>query len=198
MKLVIVTASMRPQSASLRCAHFLKKVAATVGFDNQYLVDLGANPLPLWDTQLSNDAEHWSEWRTIREQLRQADAVILITPEWHGMATPAIKNFLVLCSQKELGHKAGLPVSVSAADNGAYPISELRMSGIKNNHLCFIPEQLIFRQVDDLIDAQGRCTHQGFEERCHYTLALLHKYAEALTLVREDERFPSETLVFGM
>lgn len=198
MKLVIVAASMRPESASLRCAHFLERIAHEVGFNDQYLVDLGTNPLPLWDTEVSKGADHWSEWGVVREELRQADAVILITPEWHGMATPAVKNFLLLCSQKELGHKAGLPVSVSAADNGVYPISELRMTGTKNNHLCLIPEQLIFRQVADLIDEQGNCTHEGFEERCHYTLSLLHKYAEALTSVREDGRFPSETLVFGM
>lgn len=198
MKLMIVTASMRPDSASLRCATFLGNVATKAGFEEPYLLDLGTNPLPLWDTEAAKGAEQWLAWDAIRSQLRQVDAVILVTPEWHGMATPAMKNFLLLCSQKELGHKAGLPVAVSAADNGVYPISELRMTGTKNNHLCLIPEQLIFRKVDTLIDEQGNCTQVDFEERCDYTLALLHKYAEALSMVREDERFPSKTFVFGM
>ncbi len=198
MKLVIVSASMRPKSASSRCARFLSDVAETVGFTDRTMIDLGENPLPLWDVELGDGADHWAPWLKIKTQLQAADAVILITPEWHGMATPAMKNFLLLSSQKELGHKAGLPVAVSAADNGVYPISELRMTGTKNNHLCLIPEQLVFRQVDDLINEQGECTSDNFADRCHYTLSLLHKYAEVLTDVRADERFPSSTHVFGM
>lgn len=198
MKLTIVSASMRPDSVSARCAAFLTSVAETAGFDVDPVIDLGKDPLPLWDPELTTGAPHWANWLEIRQTLQQTDAIILISPEWHGMATPALKNFLLLCSQKELGHKAGLPVAVSAADNGVYPISEMRITGTKNNHLCLIPEQLIFRKVSDLIDEENNCTDEHFLQRCEYTLALLHKYAEALQSVRSDERFPSSTFVFGM
>ena len=122
----------------------------------------------------------------------------MLTPEWHGMATPAAKNFLLLCTQEELGHKPGLVGSVSAADNGVYPISEIRMTGTKNNHLCLIPEQLIFRQVDSLIDSDSICSDEKFESRSRYTLELLAEYANALRSVWQKEKFPSSTFRFGM
>ena len=40
-----------------------------------------------------------------------------------------------------------LALSLPAADGGAYVIAELRMSGYKNNRLCWLPENLIARQV---------------------------------------------------
>ncbi|MCV5978616.1 NAD(P)H-dependent oxidoreductase, partial [Escherichia coli] len=75
-----------------------------------------------------------------------------MTPEWHGMATPALKNFLLLTTANELAHKPALLVSVSVSINGVYPISELRMTGSKNNHVCFLPDHLIVRKSDKLID----------------------------------------------
>lgn len=198
LKLLIVSASQRPESASLRCARYLERIALSSGFSHSDILDLGRTSLPLWDTDVTTASGHWSGLSDLRQRAANADAVILITPEWHGMATPAMKNFLMLCTQKELGHKPGLAASVSAADNGVYPIAEMRMTGTKNNHLCLIPEQLIFRQVDSLIDADSLCSNPRFEARCHYTLALLKAYAVAMQPIWQSNEFPSEKFVNGM
>ncbi|WP_037340191.1 NADPH-dependent FMN reductase [Saccharospirillum impatiens] len=198
LSILIVVASQRPDSASLRCGRYLEHVALSAGFDRSDILDLGESPLPLWDTALTTNAGHWSGMPVLRKRVQAADAVILVTPEWHGMATPAAKNFLMLCTQKELGHKAGLVVSVSAADNGVYPIAEIRMSGTKNNHLCLIPEQLIFRQVDTLIDADSLCSNEHFDARSRYTVELLAHYSQALKPIRALPGVPSEVFVNGM
>lgn len=198
LNLMIIVASQRPESASLRCARFMERQALSAGFEHSDILDLGQTPLPLWDPELRTHEGHWSGMPALRERVQAAHAVILVTPEWHGMATPAAKNFLMLCTQNELGHKAGLLAAVSAADNGVYPIAELRMSGTKNNHLCLIPEQLIFRQVDTLIDADSVCLNEQFAARSHYTLALLAHYAQALKPIRELPGVPSEVFAFGM
>lgn len=198
MNLIIVSASQRPDSASRRCGEYLQQLADGAGFQRSELIDLGTEPLPLWDTEFADKTGHWQRWTGIQEKLQQADAFILITPEWHGMSTPALKNFLLLATQQELGHKPALLAAVSAADNGAYPISEIRMTGTKNNHLCLLPDHLIFRKVDQLITCEPQCTDEYFEQRCHYTLALLQRYAKALTLVREDGSIPSAAFAYGM
>jgi hypothetical protein len=198
LSILIVVASQRPDSASKRCGHYLQRLALNAGFDRSDFIDLGESPLPLWDTELATNDGHWSGMPALRERVQAVDAIILVTPEWHGMATPAAKNFLMLCTQNELGHKAGLVASVSAADNGVYPIAEIRMSGTKNNHLCLIPEQLIFRQVDTLIDVDSLCTNEYFETRSRYTVELLGHYSQALKSIRALPGVPSEMFINGM
>lgn len=132
------------------------------------------------------------------ETLKHSDAVILITPEWHGMATPALKNFLLLSTDEELAHKPVLLVSVSASVNGVYPISELRMTGNKNNHACFLPDHLIFRNVEELITTDHQCTDQAMHQRNQYTMTLLASYARALAPVHRDMVALGKAFRYGM
>ena len=68
------------------------------------------------------------------------------------MVPAALKNFFLLwAATGELSHKPALPCAVSAGEGGAYVISELRMSSYKNNRLCWLPEQLIARQVKSIL-----------------------------------------------
>jgi hypothetical protein len=64
------------------------------------------------------------------------------------------KNFFLFASSAELGHKPALLVSVSAGISGAYPIARnSRSSSYKNNHICYIPEHLIVRQVGGVLNS---------------------------------------------
>ena len=68
-----------------------------------------------------------------------------------------MKNFFLLwAATGELSHKPALPCAVSAGEGGAYVISELRMSSYKNNRLCWLPEQLIARQVKSICNDDSR------------------------------------------
>lgn len=127
-----------------------------------------------------------------------SDAFIFITPEWHGMATPALKNFLLLTTADELSHKPVLLSSVSASINGVYPISELRMTGNKNNHACFLPDHLIFRNVDSLMQDDNKINEEGFQQRCEYTLQLLAAYAQALAPVHNGMLELGKPYRYGM
>jgi NAD(P)H-dependent FMN reductase len=65
--------------------------------DRVDLFDIGEQPLPFWDPGVWKGEDKWKEkWSPIAACLQQADALVFITPEWSGMATPAIKNFLLL------------------------------------------------------------------------------------------------------
>ena len=73
---------------------------------------------------------------------------MVIAPEWHGQVPAGLKNFFLICGRAEVGHKPALITTVSSGDGGAYPVAELRMSSYKNNRICYIPEQLIIRNVE--------------------------------------------------
>ncbi|MCF7480726.1 NAD(P)H-dependent oxidoreductase [Vibrio sp. J1-1] len=197
MKITIVSGSQRANSQSLQVARYLKSLSLE-HFNTADILDLHQLNLPFWNEGVWQQTEEWQQWTPISETLKHSGAVILITPEWHGMATPALKNFLLLSTDEELAHKPVLLVSVSASVNGVYPISELRMTGNKNNHACFLPDHLIFRNVEELITTDHQCTDQAMHQRNQYTLTLLASYARALAPVHRDMVALGKVFRYGM
>lgn len=197
MKIAIISGSQRANSKSLQVANILANLAAE-HFDKQLVLDLHQLDLPFWNEGVWEGSSDWDGWKQTAADLNDADAFIFITPEWHGMATPALKNFLMLCTDNELAHKPALLVSVSASINGVYPISELRMTGSKNNHVCFLPDHLIFRNVDDAFSEQGELSDEPMLERSVYTMSLLAAYADALKPVHTKMVDVGKAFRYGM
>ena len=84
----------------------------------------------------------------------------------------SLKIFFIYASKAELAHKPGLLVGVSSGVGGAYPISELRASSYKNCRICFIPEQLIIRQVEAVLNGEQAvdADDQRIRERADWAL----------------------------
>ena len=194
---VVISGSGRPQSESARVGDYMRQrlIGLQLSDDSRCsLIDLGTSPLPLWPEQ--NDGL-WYEYAT---RLQAADALIVITPEWHGMASPALKNLFVLASKTELAHKPALLVGVSSGLGGSYPISELRSSSFKNNRLCYIPEQIIVRQVNTMLHTGPVIDDNDLRlrPRIDYALGVLNHYATALQAVRAAVDFSNPEFANGM
>lgn len=197
MKITIVSGSQRAQSQSLTVANYLQSLADT-HFDEVEVLDLHQLNLPFWNEGVWQGSEEWDQWKPVAKTLKESDAFVFITPEWHGMATPALKNFLMLTTDDELAHKAALLVSVSSSINGVYPISELRMTGNKNNHVCFLPDHLIFRQVEEVLNTNNECSDEHLHARSEYTMQLLASYASALAPIHRDMVNAGKSFRYGM
>ncbi len=197
MNITIVSGSQREHSQSLNVAYYLQTLAEP-HFDKATVLDLHQLNLPFWNEGVWQDSEEWKQWKPVAQILKKSDAFIFITPEWHGMATPALKNFLMLTTDEELAHKAALLVSVSASVNGVYPISELRMTGNKNNHVCFLPDHLMFRNCEDILTTEHECTDLNLHDRSEYTMKLLAAYANALAPVHRDMINIGKKFRYGM
>jgi NAD(P)H-dependent FMN reductase len=183
LNIALVAGSSRSNSQSSKVARFLRQRLIQQGLCSQEqssLIDLGFAPLPLWP------AEDAGPWGLYSQQLQAADALVIIAPEWNGMACPAIKNFFIYAGKAELAHKPGLLVGVSSGIGGAYPISELRASSYKNCRLCYLPEHLIVRQVEAVLNTPQAASEedQRIRNRIDYALDILGKYAQALQPVR--------------
>jgi len=190
MKITIINGSSRKQAQSLKVAAFIEKMLLDKGLsDSVYRFDLTDNPLPLWDESIWSGDEGWIELlNPISEELSSSDGFVVIAPEWHGMVPSGLKNFFLMWGKGELAHKPALIVTVSSADGGAYPVAELRMSSYKNNRICYIPEQIIVRNVESVLNEdpqQNNPQADGyFRERIGYALNILAGYARALVQVR--------------
>lgn len=193
LKIAILSGSSRPDSQSAKVAAYLQQQLQQHG-EQACVLDLGVTPLPLWP---AGPAEHWP---AMQVQLAEADALVVIAPEWHGMACPAVKNFFLYASKAELAHKPALLVGVSSGIGGAYPISELRASGYKNSRLCYLPEHLIIRQVEQVLNAGATLEEpdQRIRARIGYALDILCQYAEALAPVRAKISFANPDFANGM
>ena len=202
MKFFILSGSHRAEAQSLKVAKYVQAVLAREHPGAEaYLYSLGGNPLPLWDEATGGAPD--ALWDPISAELKSADALVVVTPEWGGMATPGVKNFLLNCTAGEIGHKPGLIVTVSASRGGSYPVAELRMSGCKNNRLLWIPEHVIIHHVRDNLNAPDGTADLAKEDaatrqRLRYALKVLGEYGKALQLVRASGVIDHQTFKSGM
>jgi len=200
MKITIISGSHRENSQSSKVAKYYQNVMLNGVCDEAPIIDLANNPLPLWDEGLWSGDEKWAKLlKPYRETLLTTDGFVVISPEWHGQVPAGLKNFFLIFGKNELGHKPAKIVTISSADGGAYPVAELRMSSYKNNRLCFIPEQIIIRNVEKVLNENSEDNDQAadgyFKERIQWSLNILKEYVAALKQVRESGA--TETDKFG-
>lgn len=192
MNLVIICGSQQADSQSLKVATFLQQRSAQSAlpeqplFENCSIIDLGEQPLALWDPSIWQGNPEWkAKLDPMSEQLKAADAFIVIAPEYHGMVPAALKNFFLMWGNGELAHKPALLVGVSAAVGGAYPIAELRMSSYKNNRISYMPEHLIIRHVSKVLNPQSTGEEdETLRQRIDYSVKLLAEYSKAYQSIR--------------
>ncbi|MBM9578047.1 NAD(P)H-dependent oxidoreductase [Leptospira sp. 201903070] len=186
MKLAIISASHRKISQSAKVAEWMK--TRLISFGHQvWVLDLGNYKLPVWDDSFWDGGEGWDKiWKPIESELDQADALVFVTPEYSGMASPGLKNFLLYCNNKIIGHKPVLIGAVSSSRGGSYPVAELRMSSYKNTKVCYIPEHIIVRDAENVLNEPEAVSREDsyLRERIDFALKILVSYGEALKIVR--------------
>lgn len=190
MKFAIITGSHRAESESGRVGRYVKaRIQNLVAHSSVYLHDLGKSPLPFWDEEVGGLKGHWQkDFAPVSKEFAEADAIVVVSPEWSGMVPAALKNFFLLCGRDELAHKPGLIVTVSASRNGVYPVTELRTSSYKNTRFCYIPEHIIVREVSNMFNGDTPSSEDDkyLRNRLDYSINLLHEYGKALRQVRES------------
>jgi len=201
MKLLIVSGSQRIHSQSAKVAKYMSSIAT--GYSEVSHIELCRFDLPFWDGEQESKFTEGNPWTMISHKVRRADALLLITPEWGGMASPLLKNFLLMCDNQDTAHKPALLVSVVSGISGAYPIAELRMNALKNNKIVALPDHLIIRNVTEVLnthtsfgsspldseqhlECEGECEREiALRARIDYSLHMLHQYSGALIGIRE-------------
>lgn len=188
--IVLLSGSNRSNSQSVKVARYLRERLEKLELcDSSELIDLASSRLPLWSEEDTDRV-----WNAQQSILKKATALIVISPEWNGMACPALKNFFLYAGLGELGHKPALLVGVSAGLGGAYPIAELRASSYKNSRILYLPEQLIIRNVESMLNSEEPADEidSRIRARADWALQLLCQYDAALRTIRPAIKHPPE------
>lgn len=192
MKISIISGSHRKNGQSLKVAKYIEETLKTNQLcDETWLLSLSGNPIPLWDESIWAGDENWqTRLSPLSEELNASDAFVIVSPEYHGQVPAGLKNFFLLWGKGELAHKPALIVTVSAGVGGSYPVAELRMSSYKNNRICYIPEHIIVRDVNTVLNETPEDNDQEadsyYRKRILFALKILREYALAMKPVRDS------------
>lgn len=192
MNIAVISGSSRPKSQSRKISDWVVAKLKTLNTQPS-LIDLHEHVLPTEVDLLNFKGEPSAQkaWAPIAAVLEKADAFVVVSPEWNGMAPPALMNFFAYASQttKPLAHKAAHLFTLSSTNGGSYPAAQLRVYGPKNNHFVYTPEFTIIRDCEKVFNSiepqQGNSADEYLQKRAYQSLKVFLEYAQALKTMRE-------------
>ncbi len=119
MNIIIISGSVRSGRKSHNVALELQKRFINTGYHDTHVLDLAEYSLPVLEEKYSDEHEMPKGLYEMQIQLYKADALIFLSPEYHGSYTGAFKNAIDYF-WKEFAKK---PIGVVAVASG-------RMGGI--------------------------------------------------------------------
>jgi NAD(P)H-dependent FMN reductase len=202
MKFTIVSGSNRQQSQSAKVANFLANYLSDKLNQDASVLDLAKENFRYWDETFWSDFANFDKnWLEARKGIIDSDGLVIIAPEWNGMIPPVLLNFFHLAVKGELANKPALIVGVSSEINGAYPVSILRINSYKNSFLCYIPQHLIVRHVESVLntlECHENQEDESIRERIDYSLKVLVEYAKGFQLIRRSDIIIENKYKYGM
>ena len=148
MTIEIISGSPRHESVTVRVAKFLQKFLSETTTHEVKLLDVRDFPLPniqkVW-TSLEAVPE---EWKHLGERVFSADAFILVTPEFNGGYSQAMKNLLDHFPKQS--HKPFGIVTASVGEMGGMRASQ---------------QMLVTPLVDKKFDAEGNLLDESFQKQ---------------------------------
>jgi len=155
-KIAVIVGSLRKASYSRKAAHAFAAVAPA-DLD-LHIVEIG--DLPLYNEDLETDNPP-AAWTRFREELKQADGFLFITPEYNRSVPGAIKNAIDVGSrpygQSVWGGKPGAVISVSMGAIGGFGANHhLRQSLVFNDVLTMQQPEVYLGAVQNLLTDDGK------------------------------------------
>lgn len=124
------------------------------------LLDLRNFELPMYDP----DVDDQGDGSELRARIRDADAVILGTPMYHGSYSNVVKNALDYCGFDEF---EGKTVGLLTVAGGAFPVTALDhlRSVCRALDAWVVPHQAAIPRASSAIDADGTFAEESLAER---------------------------------
>ncbi|MGF1521620.1 MAG: NADPH-dependent FMN reductase [Leptolyngbyaceae cyanobacterium] len=161
VRLVGVAGSLREGSYSHQALALAVQKAQELGAKVR-LLDLRKMELPFCNG--NNDYIGYPDVATLRQAVREADGLILATPEYHGSISGVLKNALDLMSFEELSGKVVGAISVLGGQSNSNALNDLRTIA-RWVHAWVIPEQVAIGQAWKAFSADGKLVDEKLDQR---------------------------------
>jgi NAD(P)H-dependent FMN reductase len=181
MNIEIIAGSPRKESLSFRVALFLKKLLQEKTKHNINIIDVRDwNLLALQQEVYSSVEKAPDGLKPLAERMFAANAFILVTPEYNGSYTPALKNLLDHFP-KQL-HKTFGIVTTSPGAMGGMRASQQMQLLINALFGIASPYMLVTPHVDAKFDANGKLLDESFQNSINTFVAEFLWLAERVSI----------------
>ncbi|MGD1857436.1 MAG: NADPH-dependent FMN reductase [Leptolyngbyaceae cyanobacterium] len=177
VKIVGIGGSLRSDSYSMQALHLAAQKVKALGADVEIL-DLREMKLPFCDG--GDDYPDYPDVATLKDTVKQADGLLLSTPEYHGSVSGVIKNALDLMGFDEFSGKVVGTLSVLGGQPNSNALNELRLI-MRWVHAWVIPEQIAIGQAWNAFDKDGTLKDEKLATRFDQFAASLVANTQKLT-----------------
>ena len=164
MKITIILGSIRKKRRSGHVAYHLKKLIDGIEGVESQMLDLRNYPFPVMEERyrfLDNPPEYMKDFsRTMSE----SDGIIIVTPEYNGSYSGALKNALDYFKPEYHKKPIGV-VTVSDGQWGGINASHHLQSWVLHVKAIPSPFKLMVKNAGDIFDEEGKLTDDKFDSR---------------------------------
>lgn len=182
-KIVGLAGSLRPESYTRFAVKIALEGAEEAGAETR-LLDLRDYDLP-FSSGNSRDSSYPADVYRLREEIRQADGIILGTPEYHGGMSGVLKNAIDLMGSQEFESKMIGLVGVSGGAMGANNALVSLRNIARSLHAWVTPKQVSIPQAWRKFDEDGRIHDNKIKARL---VELGQEVAHYASLFAADKR----------
>ena len=178
MRIEIISGSPRTNSVTRRVALHLQNLLKETTDHEIGLIDMQDWDLPVLQTVFSSVENTPEQWKPLTQRIFAADAYILVSPEYNGSYTPALKNLLDHFP-KQHRKPFGIVTASTGALGGIRATQQLlllipALFGIASPYLLVVPG------VDKKFDKEGNLVDESFLHNIHNFTAEFLWLAESL------------------
>jgi len=161
VKIVGIGGSLRADSYSHQALKLAMQRVEALGAETEIL-DLRTMALPFCNSD--DDYADYPDVERLRNTVKEAQGLILATPEYHGSVSGVIKNALDLMSFEHLDGKVTGLISVLGGQPNSNALNHLRLI-MRWVHAWVIPEQIAIGQAWKAFSEEGKLLDEKLSQR---------------------------------
>lgn len=162
VRFVGIGGSLRADSHSYQALNVAAERVRSLGAEVE-VIDLRTLDLPFCRGG-QDEYLDYPDVARLRQAVKQADGLILASPEYHGSISGVLKNALDLMSFEQLSDKVTGLISVLGGQSNSNALNDLRVI-MRWVHAWVIPEQVAIGQAWGAFDQNGQLRDEKLSER---------------------------------
>ena len=161
VKIIGIGGSLRTNSYSQLALNVAARRLEALGAELEIL-DLRQMQLPFCTGE--DDYLDYPDVERLQNTVKEADGLILSTPEYHGSVSGVLKNALDLMSFEQLDGKVTGLISVLGGQSNSNALNDLRII-MRWVHAWVIPEQIAIGQASKAFGPEGKLLDEKLSQR---------------------------------